>query len=182
MNLKYVILNLDDNIVHCPHCESKCLRVFRLLKKGAVLRCRDCGKESGIRNKDMQEFSIFDMAYIAMGPDPMFEKLDFEVALSIAKELKGSSEYRMLEVAIGVMVLSKPVALEAVKKAKAFPHNSINELLEMVYGIPKSGPWAMSFSPELYSKLVDACMKEHTPIWELVPRYIEKWLQREGYV
>lgn len=186
MILKYVVLNLDDNTIYCPHtdmCERYGkLRVVRLLKKGAVLRCSACGKESGIRNRDMQQFSIPDMAYIAMGPDPMFEQLDFDVAVSIARELEGSSEERMFEIAVGVMVLNKRVALEAVKKAKKYPKKPINEIVEMVYGIPKHGQIAMSFSPELYEKLTEACVNTHTSIWDLVPRIIEKGLRKDGYL
>ena len=119
-----------------------------------------------------------------MPSDGINKTLDFEVAVKMARELKGFPKEKMIEVAKDIIGVSRDKAFQIIETVKAYPKKSMGEIRDIVYEIRKDGWWQTEFrfKPHVARALDAACVREHIDKKELVMNCVEVWLKEHEYL
>lgn len=139
---------------------------------------RELMKEPEKRSEKIKE-------YIKVtAPGAVDRPLSKDKATKIATRLKEFSDEKKFEVGRYISGLKEETAFDVIEKVRVHPEQPLTEIKKMVEGIPKSVTWTAQFEwgPNVIDAIDKACMKKNVDRKNLVNRYVEDGLKRDGFL
>lgn len=115
-------------------------------------------------------------------PSDLEKTLSYDKAVKIARELEGYPLEKIFEVAAYVIPLTRETAFDIIERVKVYPKKSMEEIREIVTGIPKGATWSFEFSSRIVMAIDEACMRKSMDRKSLVTYYVEEGLKRDGFL
>lgn len=103
-------------------------------------------------------------------------------AVLISRELKSYPIERQVEIAKEIVSKSRKVAQEVIRLAKTYPKESMEQIMDKFYSIPRGARWQFYFESMIVTAIDDACIRKKVDRTSLIHEYIKQGLIRDGFL